>query len=55
MIVQYDRNPALTTDQKLESLITSIQLALNEIQDKQHATDKKLEDLKAAIEAVSND
>lgn len=30
MIVSYDKNPRLTTDQKLESLIESITLALNE-------------------------
>lgn len=30
MIISYDKNPQLTTDQKLESLIESIQLALNE-------------------------
>lgn len=31
MIVDYDRNPRLTTDQKLQSLIDSIQRALNEL------------------------
>lgn len=30
MIIGYDRNPDLTIDQKLNSLIESIQLALNE-------------------------
>lgn len=29
MLVDYDRNPNLTVDQKLQSLIESIQLALN--------------------------
>lgn len=30
MIINYDRNPALNTDQKLQSLIDSIQMALTE-------------------------
>ena len=30
MVINYDRNPDLTTDQKLNSLIENIQLALNE-------------------------
>ena len=30
MIVSYDKNPNLTIDQKLESLIENITLALNE-------------------------
>lgn len=31
MIIQYDRNPELAVDQKLQSLMDSIQLALDEI------------------------
>lgn len=31
MIIDYDRNPALTTDQKLQSLIESIQRSFDEI------------------------
>lgn len=54
MIVQYDRNSALSTDQKLESLISSIQLALNELYDRQYEIEKKISELKAAIEAVSD-
>lgn len=31
MIIEYDRNPNLTTDQKVQSLKESVQLALNEV------------------------
>jgi chaperonin cofactor prefoldin len=31
MVVNFDRNQNLTTDQKLQSLLESVQLALNEI------------------------
>lgn len=33
MIIDYDRNPALTADQKLQSLIDSIQRAFDETTD----------------------
>lgn len=47
MIISYDKNPALTTDQKLESLIESIQLALNEKADNALviALEKKLKEI----------
>jgi hypothetical protein len=32
MIIDYDKNPALTTDQKLMSLIESIQRAMDDMQ-----------------------
>lgn len=32
MIIDYDHNPALTEDQKLQSLVESIRLAFNEQQ-----------------------
>lgn len=31
MIIDYDRNPVLTTDQKLQSLIDSMQRAIDEL------------------------
>ena len=31
MIINYDRNPALAVDQKLQSLMDSIQMALDEL------------------------
>lgn len=34
MLISYDKNPNLTEEQRLQSLITSIQRALNELQDK---------------------
>lgn len=42
MIIGYDRNPALTEDQKLQSLIDSIQRALDEMKE-------EIEMLKAEI------
>lgn len=34
MLISYDKNPNLTEEQRLQSLINSIQRALNELQDK---------------------
>lgn len=53
MIINYDHNPALTTDQKLQSLKESVQMALNENDDehnnlKDNMT-KVLADIKAAL------
>ena len=31
MIIDYDHNPSLTVDQKLQSLKESVQMALNEV------------------------
>ena len=47
MIINYDRNPALTVDQKIESLIESIQLALNEKADNEiiDTLEKRLSEL----------
>lgn len=33
MLISYDKNPNLTEEQRLQSLINSIQMALNEIKD----------------------
>lgn len=40
MIIDYDHNPALTTDQKLQSLKESMQMAVDELTD----TIKKLKE-----------
>lgn len=45
MIIDYDHNPALTVDQKLQSLAESIQLMNDEIT-------AKLEELKAAVKEL---
>ena len=47
MNINYDRNPGLTVDQKLNSLIESIQLALNE---KANAVD--LQSVKTAVDKL---
>lgn len=49
MVIGYDKNPNLTIDQKLSSLIESIQLALNE---KADAADVKA--VEAAIDRLQN-
>lgn len=33
MLISYDKNPNLTEEQRLQSLINSIQMAFNEIKD----------------------
>lgn len=45
MIVDYDKNPALTVDQKLQSLIESIQRLSDELTD-------SIDDLRKRIEEV---
>lgn len=45
MIINYDRNPALTVDQKLQSLIESIQIMSDEITD-------SIEDLKKEVKKL---
>lgn len=45
MVIDYDHNPSLTTDQKLQSLVESIQLMNSEIT-------TKLEELSAEIKKI---
>ena len=45
MIINYDKNPRLSTDRKLQSLIESIQLALNEI-------DTRLDEIDRAVKKL---
>ena len=46
MIIDYDKNPNLTVDQKLQSLIDSIQRATDEIADNIHEIRKEIEEIK---------
>lgn len=46
MIVDYDKNPSLTIDQKLQSLIDSIHRALNEVRDDIDKLSKEVEEIK---------
>ena len=50
MIVDYDRNPRLTTDQKLQSLIDSIQRALNELTEEISKDRKDIKELQERTE-----
>lgn len=53
MIIDYDHNPALTVDQKLQSLKESVQMALNEIITEQYnksEMDKKISDIQDIID-----
>lgn len=45
MVVNFDRNQNLTTDQKLQSLLESVQLALNEIDTRFDEIDKAIKEL----------
>lgn len=49
MIINYDRNPALNTDQKLESLTENIQLALSEVESSINSLKKAIEEIKEGI------
>lgn len=62
MIIDYDRNPSLTEDQKLQSLIENLMLAfgetmdiLNKQQKQMDATDKKIDKLLEAIGEIQSD
>ena len=49
MIIDYDRNPSANTDQKLQSLMESIQLALNELTTDMDILKKKIQELEESI------
>lgn len=62
MIIDYDHNPALTTDQKLQSLVENILLAFGETMDllsKQQKqfekSEKKIDALLTALGGVTDD
>jgi hypothetical protein len=46
MIINYDKNPALTVNDRLQSLVESMQLALNEIETHLDEIDKSIKELK---------
>ncbi len=50
MILDYDKNPALSTDQKLQSLVANIQRALDEQTSELQKVKKELEELKERTE-----
>lgn len=56
MIIDYDHNPALTADQKLQSLKESVQMALNEIiteqYNKSEEVDKLISDIQDIIDSA---
>lgn len=47
MIIDFDRNPALSEEQRLQSLMESVQLALSNIETQIAEIEKKLEQLGA--------
>lgn len=51
MILSYDKNANLTIDQKLDSLIENLQLALNEMSDKTQKMERELEALRKEVDA----
>jgi len=52
MVLNYDRNPARTTDEKLDSLMQNMQLALNEIDDRLDKLEKHLEKLQKTVDSM---
>ena len=49
MIIDFDHNPALTTDQKLQSLKESMQMAVDEMTSAIELLKKEVRELKQAI------
>ena len=45
MIIDYDHNPALTEDQKLQSLKESVQMAYDELIDNIEALKKRVKEI----------
>ena len=50
MIIDYDKNPMLNTDQKIQSLIQSMQRALDEMKKEITKLEKKVESLEEGAE-----
>lgn len=53
MLINFDRNPRLTINEKLQSLIESIQVAMNEMQSDHYTkaeVDKLIAEIRAEIE-----
>lgn len=49
MIIDYDHNPAVSVDQKVQSLKESVQMALNEVDSNLALIKKQIEELKEEI------
>ena len=52
MVLNFDRNPSRTIDEKLDSLIQNIQLALNEIENRLDAQDKRLDEIQKQVDSI---
>ncbi len=50
MIIDYDHNPNISTDQKLQSLVENLQLAYSEVASRCADLEKKVEELEKALE-----
>lgn len=46
MVIDFDHNPSLTPEQKLQSLKESVQMALDEMTDKIELLSKEINELK---------
>ena len=55
MIIDYDHNPSLTQDQKMQSLVESIILAFGEIQTMLSQQQRQMDIIVKAIGTVSDD
>lgn len=49
MIIDFDHNPALTTDQKLQSLRESAQMAIDELTDTIEKLKSEIDELRTSI------
>lgn len=52
MVLNYDRNPNRTIDEKLDSLMLNLQLAFNEVENKFKEMDKRLDELQKKVDSI---
>lgn len=55
MIIDYDHNPNITNEQRLQSLKESVQMALNDVESKEAATSKGIAEASKDIETINKD
>lgn len=52
MVLNYDRDPNRSIEEKLNTLVMNLQLAFNEVEDKLDRIEKKLEKMQNEIDSI---